>query len=129
MLRKQELPKIIISAVYKSEEDGTWRGFTAPFDVSCTADSQKGAMKKIDKLTELYEDGLKKYGYPKHLVAKELSDEEDKKVFNIVLDSVLADMRKQMQSDFRKFQLDKQEHKFKHGRNLSGTYSLAPSLA
>jgi len=121
-----QLPKMVISAVYKSK-DGTWRGFTAPYDISCTASTAKEAMRKIDELTDLYEEGLKKYGYPKHLTVREISDTEDKGAFKQVLKYVLADIQKKMQKDFEQFQLEKKASQFKT-KNILGTYFLAPSL-
>jgi hypothetical protein len=70
----------IISVVYKSK-DGLWRGFTAPFDVTCNAETSKEAKERLDILTSLYMDGLKKHNYPKYLFTKDLSDSEDKQIF------------------------------------------------
>ena len=119
------VPKIIIEAVYKSK-DGTWRGFCSPFDISCTADSQEKAMKKIDELVEVYMDGLKKYGYPMNLTIKELSDEEDKIVFEQVLEYVTNDITLKMKEDLKKFQLERDANPFKLRNKIKaiGTYSF-----
>ncbi|MDO8664126.1 MAG: hypothetical protein Q7K44_01030 [Candidatus Liptonbacteria bacterium] len=81
-------PKLIIEVIYRSK-DNTWRGFCAPFDISCTADSAEEAKKKIDELVNLYKEGLEKYDYPSNLTVKEVSDEEDKKVFDKVYSSLV----------------------------------------
>jgi len=124
----QPPPKIIIEAVYRSK-DGTWRGFCVPFDISCTAETAEKAMKAIDELVELYIDGLKKYGFPVHLTVKELSDEEDRKVFGRVLKHVIADMTKKMRSDLEKFQLERKAIPFTMTDNsrVRGNYSFLPT--
>ena len=122
------VPKIIIEAVYKSK-DGTWRGFCSPFDISCTADTQNEAMKKIDELVEIYTEGLKKYAYPVNLTIKELSDEEDKIVFNEVLKFIIEDISLKMKKDFAKFQLEKESNSFKLTNKIkaTGTYLFLPN--
>ena len=50
-------PKLIIEVVYRSK-DKTWRGFCAPFDVSCTAKTTDEARKKLDELVGIYIDAI-----------------------------------------------------------------------
>lgn len=111
-------PKIIIFVAYKAK-DGNWRSFCSPYDISCEAETRLEAMKRIEKSFKLYEEGLKKYGYPKHLSIRPLSDEQDQLVFEIVKRKVFADMEK----NFLKFQEKKKEKfRIKEPLSLSGYY-------
>lgn len=116
---------MIIGVVYKSK-DGTWRGFCSPFDISCTAKTANGAMKKMDVLMKVYIEGLHKYGYPSRLAVKEISDEEDRKVFEKVLKYVIKDMATKMRKDFDKFQLETKTNSFRITDNIKamGKYSF-----
>jgi len=98
----EKTPKIIIEVVYKSK-DKTWRGFCSPFDISCTANTKTEAVKKIGELVEIYIDGLKKYAYPTNLTIKELSDTEDRTIFNEVLKYVIGDITSKMKKVFGLF--------------------------
>ncbi len=123
-------PKLIIEVVYRSK-DGTWRGFCAPFDISCTASNAEEAKKKIDELVNLYKEGLEKYNYPSNLTVKEVSDEEDKKVFDKVYKHVIQDIDRRLK-DFKKFQRENQAVKFtlKDYMQVRGNYSFpSPSLS
>ncbi len=71
----------VILVVHKSK-DGFWRGFCYPYDISCNASSQEDAKKQIEEMVETYEEVLKKYNNPIHLIKKELTEEEDRKVFD-----------------------------------------------
>ncbi len=82
--------------VYKSQ-DG-WRGFCVPYDITCNAKTQEGAKKKLEALVELYEEGLNRYGNPKHLILKELSDEEDKAFFNKIWPHISKNIESRMKS-------------------------------
>lgn len=121
-------PNMTIRVVYRSK-DGTWRGFSAPFDVSCTAGSAKGAMAKIDELHEVYMEGLKKYGFPPHLMAKsELSDKEDEAIFEVVLKHVGEEVREKIQTDFTNFVKAGQKNSFSFkSKNVSvqGSYAFS----
>jgi phenylalanyl-tRNA synthetase alpha subunit len=122
-------PNMTIRVVYHSK-DGTWRGFCAPFDISCTAETAKQAMKKIDELHEMYMDGLKKYGYPTHLVSgkNELSDKEDEAIFEVVLKHIAAEVSKKIQSDFANFVKAGQSTPFSFKSNhvsVQGTYAFS----
>ncbi len=121
-------PKMVIGVIYKSK-DKTWRGFCVPFDISCTANTAKETISKLDELVEIYMDGLHKYGYPPHLTVKEISDEEDKKVFEKVLDHIVKDVANKMKKDFEKFQLERETSSFRIGGNIKvrGSYSFLPT--
>lgn len=67
--------------VYKTP-DGTWRGFVTPYDVTYEAKTRKRVEEVLPKLTKLYEEGLKKYNYPRHLTVVPLSDKDDIEEFN-----------------------------------------------
>lgn len=120
-------PKMIIEAVYKSK-DGTWRGFCAPFDISCTEETAEKTMKALDELVELYIDGLKKYGYPADLTVKEVSDEEDREVLKKVIDYVIVDLAKKMKKNFEKFQRERKINSFKITDSIKaqGNYQFLP---
>lgn len=66
--------------VYKTL-DG-WRGFCAPYDVSCNAATQEEAKSRLEMLVKFYEEGLNKYKNPRSLILKELSDDGDRIFFN-----------------------------------------------
>lgn len=114
-------PKIIIFVIYETR-DGTWRGFCSPYDVSCNASTKEAAIETLKKLVSLYEEGLKKYGYPAHLTIKPLSDPEDEKIFKKAL-KIIANMEKEkLVKSYYEYQ---EQNKFEiSGRdpNLSGFY-------
>lgn len=66
--------------IYKTAE-GLWRGFVAPYDVTYEAKTKKKVEEILPKLVALYEEGLEKYKYPKHLTSVALSDKEDRNEF------------------------------------------------
>jgi len=121
-------PKIIILVVYKTKESN-WRGFCHPYDVTCEANNVKVAMKRLEKLVSLYEEGLKKYGYPKHLSIRPLSDEDDRKVFEIAIKIVKKKIIEAIKKDFLKYQQEKQqkeEFKTKNPIPLTGYFYPCP---
>ncbi len=91
----------IIMIVYKTN-DG-WRGFCHPYDVTCNAETQALAKERLDNLVALYEDGLKKYKNPKHLIIKKLSDEEDRNMFNKFWPKILEDIHKKRVSSYKEY--------------------------
>jgi len=120
-------PKIIIFAVYKTGE-GDWRGFCVPFNVSCNAPSSKEAQSRLEKLVSLYEEGLERYGYPKHLSIQGLSDPEDRKVFRQIRKEIAQQFRKKIEEDFMEYQLSyAKKNKFRID-NVKGYY-LEPAYA
>jgi hypothetical protein len=102
------IPKLIIQAVYKSQS-GAWRGFCAPYDVTCEARTKNAAVKKLERLVKLYEEGLVKYSFPQHLSLKPLTDDEDKDMFEKVLSQVSGRIEKQIREDYLLFQEEKVE--------------------
>ena len=82
--------------VYKSQ-DG-WRGFCVPYDVTCNAKTQEEARGKLEELVKLYEEGLNKYGNPKNLILKELSDEEDRAFFKKIWPHILRNIESKMKT-------------------------------
>ena len=70
-----------VSLFYKTE-DGLWRGFMTPYDVSFEAKTRKKVEEVLPKLVKLYEEGLQKYKNPPHLMTVPLSDKEDIKIFD-----------------------------------------------
>lgn len=122
-------PKIVILAVYKTDQ-GDWRGFCAPYDVTCNAPSKEKAMKSIEKMVALYEEGLKQYNYPKHLSVKKLSNRKDQKVFNVIIKDISQKISRKMKEEFLKYQLEQTKEQFniRFGSGLfSGYYSQQPT--
>src|ERR1035437_5197930 len=81
-------PKLVVLAVYKKSSDQVWRGYCYPYDVTCNAKTLEEAKSQLESLVELYEEGLRQYNYSAHLSLKELTDEQDIKVFEKVLEKV-----------------------------------------
>ena len=93
---KQSSGKVVfprVTQIYKSE-NGLWRGFMTPYDVSFEAKTKKKVEEILPKLVELYEEGLKKYDYPEHLKHVPISNEEDALVFDKYLAEYLQTMKK-----------------------------------
>lgn len=122
-------PKLIILVVYKTKESN-WRGFCNPYDVTCEAKNKEVAMNRLEKLVKLYEEGLEKYGYPRHLSLRYLSDEDDKKVFKIVKEiikrKIIEEMKRELKKDFLVEQQKKEEFKTKTPILLSGYFYPRP---
>jgi len=114
-------PKINILVVYKTQEG--WRGFCSPFDTSCVGDTKKVTFEKLEKITEVYQEALKKYKYPKHLSLRKLSDKKDKEILETIKKDIAkklsAYIRKQAEKDILKFQQEQQKEKFKVGKNIN----------
>jgi hypothetical protein len=66
--------------IYKTKE-GKWRGFFVPYDVTYEARTKKEVEEVLPKMVTLYEDGLKKYNNPSHLISVPLSHDEDREEF------------------------------------------------
>lgn len=66
-------------------QDGTWRGFAAPYGETTEAGSKKEAIKKIRILTAAYHDTMHSYGSPHHLKYAGLADVSDRAVYDGVL--------------------------------------------
>ena len=117
-------PKILAFVVYKNGNND-YRAFCDPYDVSCKAKTKQEALRKLEKLVKLYDEGLKKYGYPKHLSIRRLSDSKDELVFEKVKKRIISDIER----NFRRFQAEKQRETFriKGVMNPSGYY-LSPAL-
>ena len=86
----------IIFVVYQSKK-ALWKGFCAPYDVTCFAKTADEAKDRLEKLVSLYEGGLKKYNWPKHLVSKNLSDKEDQKILKELWPKILAKISEDIQ--------------------------------
>jgi hypothetical protein len=132
MKTKQRIEKEIklvpvILVVYKAKS-GLWRGFCTPYDVACVSDTKEDAKQKLITLVKLYEDGLEKYHNPKHLVIKELSDEDDINFFRtIVWPKVSKKIQERMFNsylDYIKQQEIANEHKFTTYSTPHNTHSL-----
>ena len=66
--------------IYKTK-NGTWRGFVTPYDITFEASTKKKVEEVLPEMVQLYEEGLKRYNNPQHLIAVPLSYEEDIKEF------------------------------------------------
>ena len=75
------------SVAYK--DNGNWRGFCYPYDISVEGKDRKEVMNFLKEQKELYEDGLKAYNYPEHLKLKSLTDEKDSQICNKVIFDLL----------------------------------------
>jgi len=117
--------KLIILVVYKTKE-GNWRGFCSPYDVTCETKNKGVAINRLEKLVKLYEEGLEKYGYPRHLSLRYLSDGDDKKVFKIVKEiinkKIVEAIKLGLKKDFLVGQNRKEEFKTKNPIPLSGYF-------
>lgn len=88
----------LLSVVYKTQNNN-WRGFCYPLDISCEEKSKIKAKESLDKLKKFYIEGLKKYNYPEHLIKKELSYSQDRKIFEIVKKELIKEIEKRIQED------------------------------
>ena len=118
------LPKLTIFIFYKTK-DNTYRGFCSPYDVTYESESKEETEAELKKLVALYEEGLKKYNFPKHLSVKQLSNLEDKRVFNIALEQILDDFKHKMLKKYHEYQASKKREEIKLN-HISGTASYSP---
>jgi len=88
----------LLSVIYKTQ-DNNWRAFCCPLDISCEEKSESKARKNLDKLKKLYMEGLKKYNYPEHLMKKELSSLQDRKMLKIVKKELIKEIEKRIEED------------------------------
>lgn len=86
----------VVMVVYKTQ-DG-WRGFCVPYDVSCNAKTQEEAKSRLEMLVKFYEEGLSKYNNPKSLILKELSDDQDRLLFNKIWPHISKNIESKMKS-------------------------------
>ena len=86
----------VVMVIYKAQ-DG-WRGFCAPYDVTCNGKTQEEAKSKLEMLVKFYEEGLSKYKNPKNLILKKLSDNEDRMLFNKIWPHISRDIESKMKS-------------------------------
>lgn len=114
---KKYTPKLIVLVAYKTK-NGNWRGFCNPYNVTCEARNGRIAMGLLKESVKLYESGLKKYGYPKHLSLRLLSNRQDKIIFNKVI-KIIA---RKLKQDFIKFQAQKEKEKLKTKSPASEIY-------
>lgn len=98
-------PKLVVLVVYKSKQSH-WRGFCTPYDVTCNAETREEAMARLEALVRLYEEGLEKYSYPKHLSIKPITHVEDRQVFRRVKEIVAADIQRSLTTRFNSFQTE-----------------------
>lgn len=83
----------VLFAVYASKaEPGTWKGFAAPFGISTQAPTDAEARRKLEELADLYIEGLREKGFPKHLMEQRLTDPEDQSV----LDQIMGELAEEM---------------------------------
>ena len=132
---KEYHPSIITFVVYK--DNGGWRGFCNPYDVTCQAETKKETINRLEKLVKLYEDGLKKYGYPKYLSKRPLSDQEDKIVFKVVSAEVrkkiILEIASEIEQDSSQLKMERYKEPFRIENPLypsgysSGYYNLCPT--
>lgn len=97
-------PKIVIFVIYKSDKGGLWKGFCSPYDVTCYAETVEDAKKKLKALVRIYEEGLRKYGYPKHLTLKRLSDPKDRRIFEAVKKHIAEAIQEKIAKEYDNYQ-------------------------
>lgn len=90
-------PNLIALIYYKKKNN--WRGFCVPYDIDCEGKTVKEANNKLRQLVDFYEEGLQKYNYPSHLTIKDISDPQDKKVFDKIIKKLFSNS-----NQFIKFQ-------------------------
>ncbi|MBI2617867.1 hypothetical protein HYW58_00190 [Candidatus Kaiserbacteria bacterium] len=111
MSRGNSHPNLVVLAVYKSHiNKGMWKGFCAPYGVTTQATTCEEAKTHLEELVELYEEGLKKYNYPKHLVFQELQDVEDNKVLKLVWKEVTRTLGQKMKEERNFIEFTKQSN-------------------
>ena len=86
LIKPKQVDFSAILAVYKSNE-GYWKGFAFPYNVTSQAKTKNLASKRLNDLVELYVSDLKKFGFPSHLVHQSLTDLEDREMFSRIVDS------------------------------------------
>lgn len=117
-------PKLVIIVVYKTTNN-KWRGFCAPYDITCNTDSQEEAITAIENLTELYEEGLRKYNFPEHLSVKPLTNKSDREVFKFVIAQIAKDISQRMTERFLDYERSQSKKMFEFENathRASGTY-------
>ena len=87
-------------------------------------------MTKLERLVKLYEEGLKKYDYPKHLSLRSLSERDDKKIFNIVIEKIGNEIKQKVTKSFLEFQTEKgkERENFSMIKPLSTGYYYQPNF-
>ncbi len=79
-----------ILVVYPSKEDGAWRGFVVPYDITFEAEDKEKVIEVLKDMTASYVDGLDQYSNPEHLSVVPLTYEPDKEKWNSISQSVLS---------------------------------------
>jgi predicted RNase H-like HicB family nuclease len=78
-IKKSAVPQVDFSSVmvvYKAEE-GLWRGFVMPFDITYEAETREAVVSVLKEMIDMYVDGLREYKSPKHLSDVPLSNTSD----------------------------------------------------
>lgn len=121
-------PKLIVQSVYKTPE-GIWRGFCSPYDVTCEAKSKQVAIKRLESLVKLYEEGLVKYSYPQHLSLRALSDKRDQVVLDNILKKIVAPkIGKAVRERYLEYQKESDRKQFSIDSPSSCGYYYQPTL-
>ncbi|MFH1183347.1 MAG: hypothetical protein V1690_03735 [Candidatus Moraniibacteriota bacterium] len=116
-------PKLVILAVYQKKNTKEWKGFCYPYDVTCYAETQEKAIKKLEKLVKFYEEGLQEYHYPEHLTFKSLSDKEDLRVLNLIKKIVAQKIKERIEGNILEYQkIEKSSFHLKNSVPATGYY-------
>ena len=118
---KQFRPNLIVMVVYKTK-DSTWRGFCSPYDVSLERETRAKAIKDLRDSVKLYEEGIKKYSYPRHLSLLELSNGQDRKVFDLIRRKVASVVEEEIREKFLEYQEPKEEKVSLQNPTATGYY-------
>ena len=89
--KKTKLDCTAVNVVYKSKS-GMYRGFVHPYDITYEDETHEKVLSVLKDMTESYEEGLKKYDTPEHLIHVPLSDTEDKEKWNEISPSVIQSL-------------------------------------
>lgn len=88
---KQLVP--VLFAVYASKaEPGTWKAFAVPFGITTQASTSDEARRKLEELSDLYIEGLREMGFPRHLMSNELTDPEDRGVLRQIASDITEEV-------------------------------------
>ena len=113
--------------VYKSKNE-SWRGFCSPYGIDVQTSSAEEAKEAITNLVKTYEEVLKKYDYPSHLIKNDLSDLEDEKILKLIWPKIVAKISEEVKknkslNDYQKF-LSKSTEASEMNLNVKGVESV-----
>lgn len=88
LLGKREIAYSTVIVTYLSE-NGMWRGFVMPYDLTYEADSRNKVIKVLQDMISSYRTALDEYDRPSHLTDVPLSYEEDQGKWEAISNDVI----------------------------------------